>query len=224
MDTTAIWAKKNGSDTYPLINHLKDTAAAALALYNNYLTPPARDLLHHALGDKSPQVTAYIAATHDLGKATPFFACKPYETGHDWDTIRQRIKNAGLSTINDEYEAVLLTEGDKALEYSLRRHEQQTCRFFIHGICNTDIPPWVGVVGLGHHGKFVAPNTKTGPIMRELHEQGGWYDAQNAINDQLLTSTGITGQDIPRNVSRRAFWLLIRITITADRIASHNWN
>ena len=59
--------------------------------------------------------------------------------------------------------------------------------------------------------------------MRELHEQGGWYDAQNAINNQLLTSTGITGQDIPRNISRRAFWLLIRITITADRIASQKW-
>ena len=223
MDTTPIWAKKNGSDTYPLANHLKDTAAAALALYNNYLTPPARDLLHHELGDKALQVMAYIAATHDLGKATPFFACKPYETGHDWDTIRQRVKEAGLSTINDEYEAVMLTEGDKALEYSLRRHEQQTCRFFTHGICNTDIPPWVGVVGLGHHGKFVAPNTKIGSIMRELHEQGGWYDAQNAINNQLLTSTGITGQDIPRNISRRAFWLLIRITITADRIASQKW-
>lgn len=222
MDTTPIWAKKNGSDTYPLINHLKDTAAAALALYG-HLTPPVRDLLHHELGDKSPQVTAYIAATHDLGKATPFFACKPYETGHDWDTIRHRIKTAGLPTINDEYEAVLLTEGDKALEYSLRRHEQQTCRFFTHGICNTDIPPWVGVVGLGHHGKFVAPNTKTGPIMRELHEQGGWYEAQNTINDQLLRVTGITSGDIPSSVPRRAFWLLVRLTITADRIASQKW-
>lgn len=223
MDTTPIWAKKNSSDTYPLINHLKDTAAAALALYN-YLPLPARDLLHHELGDKAPQVTAYIAATHDLGKATPFFACKPYETGHDWNTIRQRVRDAGLSTINDEYEAVLLTEGDKALEYSLRRHEQQTYRFFTHGICNTDIPPWVGVVGLGHHGKFVAPNTKTDSIMGDFHERGGWYDAQNAINNQLLTFTGITSHNIPRNISRRAFWLLVRLTITADRIASHNWS
>lgn len=221
MDTTPIWAKKNGSDTYPLANHLKDTAAAALALYG-HLPPPARELLHHELGDKAPQVTVYIAATHDLGKATPFFTCKPYETGHDWDTIRQRIKNAGLSTINDEYEAVMLTEGDKALEYSLRRHEQQTCRFFTQGICNEDIPPWVGVVGLGHHGKFVAQH-KTGPIMRELHEQGGWYDAQNAINDQLLGFIGIASHNIPRNISRRAFWLLVRLAIAADRIASQKW-
>lgn len=35
MDATPIWAKKNGSDTYPLANHLKDTAAAALALYGH---------------------------------------------------------------------------------------------------------------------------------------------------------------------------------------------
>jgi CRISPR-associated endonuclease/helicase Cas3 len=69
--------RRGGPDWNPLPAHLFDAAAAAMELWDRYLSLPLRHRLAHAFGDGDEdlarEVIAFYAALHDLGKASPAF-------------------------------------------------------------------------------------------------------------------------------------------------------
>lgn len=91
--TGAAWAKFDRISLeywYPLWAHLEDTAAVADALYDSWLSPSQKKLLANAFGsgELAKRVAVWLAATHDVGKATPAFAIKA-------DGQQYRMEQAG---------------------------------------------------------------------------------------------------------------------------------
>ncbi len=77
----ALWAKTDPANgTYhPLLFHLIDTAECALALWKHAFTPGIRRSLAQSLNlteAETRRLFAFLAALHDLGKASPAYQCK----------------------------------------------------------------------------------------------------------------------------------------------------
>lgn len=80
QSTAKVWAKfdEKTSDWFPLHAHLEDTAAVAERLFKTWLSPSQRALLADAFGseDTARRLSVWLAAAHDVGKATSAFAMK----------------------------------------------------------------------------------------------------------------------------------------------------
>ncbi|MDO4564492.1 MAG: CRISPR-associated helicase Cas3' [Clostridia bacterium] len=80
--TRFLWAKKGKDDDLlwlPLITHLEDSAALAGLIWDNWLSRGAK--LQLATGANCDEATVrklmmFVAAAHDIGKATPVFQAK----------------------------------------------------------------------------------------------------------------------------------------------------
>lgn len=73
-----IWAKQDGvSGTYPLLAHLLDTATVAGILYDRWLRQGLQELIDSELGSEGKKIFMWMAATHDIGKASPSFNTSP---------------------------------------------------------------------------------------------------------------------------------------------------
>lgn len=73
-----FWAKERGlrGKTYPLVCHSLDAAAAALVLWNEYLSPGLRDTIASSMETDEEQAghcIAFWAGLHDIGKLTREF-------------------------------------------------------------------------------------------------------------------------------------------------------
>nr|WP_290665159.1 CRISPR-associated helicase Cas3' [Ardenticatena sp.] len=76
-----IWAKAHRTDEtfHPLLYHLLDTGACAEMLWTHALTPTTRAELARDLGlgeDDTRRLFVFLAAAHDIGKASPAFQTK----------------------------------------------------------------------------------------------------------------------------------------------------
>ena len=76
-----LWAKADAESGrwHPLIYHLIDVGVTARALWHEALTDAVRDRYARLLGlsvDEAGRLFAFLAATHDLGKASPAFQAK----------------------------------------------------------------------------------------------------------------------------------------------------
>lgn len=75
-----LWAKSE--PPHRLDVHLLDTAAAALWLWDNQLSPATRDWVSRIAPDgEGARFFAWLAALHDVGKATPAFQSKQPHLG-----------------------------------------------------------------------------------------------------------------------------------------------
>ncbi|MEU9107160.1 CRISPR-associated helicase Cas3' [Streptomyces xanthophaeus] len=95
-DRDGTSAQVGGPPWNPLIAHLLDTAAVTLELWDRYLPAPVRERLTEAFGRgdaaQARTTVAFLAALHDLGKASPAFAGR---FGSDrWATARMREERA----------------------------------------------------------------------------------------------------------------------------------
>ncbi|MFJ1596234.1 CRISPR-associated helicase Cas3' [Streptomyces sp. NPDC088261] len=89
-----VWAKHDrGSDGWlPLWRHMEDSAAVAGLLWDRWLPVSVRDLVAEALpgGDEDARrLVTWLAGVHDIGKATPAFACQV-------DSLADVMRTAGL--------------------------------------------------------------------------------------------------------------------------------
>ena len=86
----ALWAK-SGNPFHPLLAHMLDTAAVALAVLR--MEPPrTRALYAEDWGLPEEGALAWAAALvglHDLGKASPVFQA-------GWEEGKERVQRAGL--------------------------------------------------------------------------------------------------------------------------------
>lgn len=90
----AVWAKHDydADGWLPLWRHMADSAAVCGLLWDQWVPPGVRKLIAEALpgaeGD-ARLLAVWLAAVHDIGKATPAFACQV-------DQLADRMRDHGL--------------------------------------------------------------------------------------------------------------------------------
>ncbi|MFF7453817.1 type I-E CRISPR-associated protein Cse1/CasA [Kitasatospora sp. NPDC008115] len=77
----SVWAKSDRATNgwLPLWRHMADSAAVAGRLWDSWLPKNVRELITEAVGGKREHariLAVWLAGTHDIGKATPAFACQ----------------------------------------------------------------------------------------------------------------------------------------------------
>ncbi|AUH40049.1 CRISPR-associated endonuclease Cas3'' [Streptomyces sp. CMB-StM0423] len=88
------WGKsdRKTDDWLPLFRHMCDSGAVAGRLWDAWLPPSVRELVSEGLPG-GPQdgrrLAVWMAASHDIGKATPAFACQS-------DSLAQTMRSRGL--------------------------------------------------------------------------------------------------------------------------------
>ena len=97
----SLWAKKSddGSLSWlPLTSHLTDTAAVAQKLWNCWLSDGVRQAITAGIGksDCAEQLVIFLAAAHDIGKATPVFQAKKSMCGDLDERIEELLLASGL--------------------------------------------------------------------------------------------------------------------------------
>ncbi|GAA1943253.1 hypothetical protein GCM10009738_15890 [Kitasatospora viridis] len=95
-----VWAKhdRRTDGWVPLWRHLSDTAAVAELLWDNWLPLTIRQLVAEQLpggAEHARTLAVWLAATHDVGKCTPAFACQV-------DSLAERMRAAGLDMPRQE--------------------------------------------------------------------------------------------------------------------------
>ncbi len=199
----------------PLVQHLEDSAEVAGYLWDRWISPIVRRQASAGLPgseDDGRVLLRFLAGVHDVGKATPAFACQ-------MPALLDRMRDNGLSLAHvpprsDSRVVPHATAGQVALRRWL--HEQ----YAASPIAADTLACVVG----GHHG---LPAGKSGILvaMERPDLMGGapW----SAVQDELLTGmadrTGATG--------RLAAWMksppqpaaqsiLTALVIVADWLAS----
>jgi CRISPR-associated endonuclease Cas3-HD len=89
-----VWAKHDrATDGWlPLWRHLADSAAVAGLLWDHWIPRNVRQMVSEVLpdgADDARRLAVWLAATHDIGKATPAFACQV-------DPLADRMRAVGL--------------------------------------------------------------------------------------------------------------------------------
>lgn len=88
------WAKHDRTTEkwLPLWRHMADSAAVAGMLWDEWLPRSVRELVAEALpggSEDARRLVVWLAGTHDIGKATPAFACQV-------DSLAGAMRSAGL--------------------------------------------------------------------------------------------------------------------------------
>ncbi len=219
-----VWAKhdRDGEGWLPLWRHMEDSAAVAGLLWDRWLPSSVQSLVAEVLpqGVSDARILAvWLAAVHDIGKATPAFACQVdsladlmRDEGLEMKTRRQFGPDRKLAPHGLAGQA-LLTEW---LEESHGWTGRQAAQF--------------GVVVGGHHG--VPPDHHQ---LKDLYDrpdllrtpgpsEPAWRGVQEALLSACADAFGVTGRlgewravRLPQPVQV----LLSALVIVSDWIASN---
>jgi CRISPR-associated endonuclease/helicase Cas3 len=219
----ALWAKKpkDGSMTWlPLACHLADAAAIADRLWEHWLSEGVKkkiaEGIDHGSDDAAKHLLVFLAAAHDIGKATPVFQAQYYYPKSDIDDrMEEKLRFAGL-VINS-------TLDSSKVPHALATSELLRDKGFEDSIC--------AILG-AHHGKpqdsWVVNAAgvswlETFPEYFHLKREhkNSWLTVQDEIIEYVLR---LSDYQLPRdlpvpNMSTQV--LLCGLVIMADWIASN---
>lgn len=223
-----FWAKKRESNGQfywlPLSQHLTDTKNITGLLWEHWLSEGQRNLISESLNkceeNLGKRLVCFLAAVHDIGKATPAFqSMKGYANSLDLDKVLlEKLERAGFVGISTERLASpQCSRHHIAGQYLLKKYGVED-----------DIAAIIG----GHHGKpidcdaectsqiayeknyFQSENSKN-----DIYEK--WKKAQQYIFAQAMNSNGFKCvTDLPR-IKQPAQVLVSGLLIMADWIASN---
>lgn len=220
--TGAANRREDGSFEYhPVICHLADTAAVAMEIVGNYLSPVAIATLEKGLGlsgERLIKCCAFLAGCHDLGKVSPAFQFQVSEVGkalvgehlYDlWLKLPDSKTPHGTVTAKTMPEFLL----DAGLEERMppRKAEKLARKLAI-------------IVG-GHHGFF--PSQKDIDNLHDglcgTNEGSNWQHQRFAqtIFEQLQEFVGLTQEDLPTRCDNAAAMIVAGLTTVSDWIASN---
>ncbi|MET9396870.1 type I-E CRISPR-associated protein Cse1/CasA [Kitasatospora sp. NPDC002965] len=220
----SVWAKHD-RDTeawLPLWRHLADSSAVAALLWDNWLPQNVRKLITEALGpgeDRARTLTVWLAATHDIGKATPAFACQVPQ-------LAEKMRQFGLSMCDEKQYGTDRRLAPHGLAGQLIIQEWLVDR---HSWPHRAAGQWAVVAG-GHHG---APPGHSQVHDLDLREdllrtpgesEGLWHDVQFEILDactELLDAGGAIARAKTAKLPQPVQILLTGVVIMADWIASN---
>jgi CRISPR-associated endonuclease/helicase Cas3 len=224
-----FWAKtgkgefrSDGQPEYhPVICHLADTAAVAMQIVQQYLSPAAIVTLERGLGlagESLVKCCGFLAGCHDLGKVSPAFQFQVSDVGkallgkHFYDlwTRLPDIKTPhGLVTAKTMPQ--FLCDVRLGSDLTPRKAHQLARRLAM-------------IVG-GHHGFF--------PSQAEIDALNDGLCGTNAGSDwqlrrfsqiifeQLQGFVGLTASDLPSHCDNAAAMILAGLTTVSDWVASN---
>ena len=218
----AVWAKHDfDSDGWlPLHRHMADSAAVARKLWDEWLPDQVRDHISAALPlgpDDARPLAVWLAATHDIGKATPAFACQVEQLADDMR--RQGLEMPLQKQMPDRNLGPHGLAGQLILRDWLVEH---------HGWNPRDTHQLTIVAG-GHHGvppgySAIADLDKHHQLLRTPGHEQAWTAAQTELLDTAALVTGVDDRlsdwkslKFPQTVQV----LLTALVIVADWIASN---
>lgn len=218
----SVWAKSDRkTDAWlPLWRHMADSAAVAGLLWDHWLPESVRAALADGLPEgeaDARRLVVWLAATHDIGKATPAFACQV-------DDLAQKMRDEGLDMPSfrqflDRRLAPHGLAGQVLLQQWLTERYEWP---------RSSALPWVIVVG-GHHGVHptsgdikeldVHPH-----LLRTPGSDAAWKAVQFELLDVCAEACGVASR-LPAwrrvRLSQPAQVLLTGVVIVADWIASN---
>lgn len=209
-----LWAKLSAQEGkwLPLAVHMRDSATVASYLWDRWISESTKRLIDESLRDSgSPadplSFVRFLAASHDLGKASPGFQIKASDQAAP---ILERIKDNGFSF-------------KSGIDPSKVPHATVSMAIMERNGLDRS----VAVIAGGHHG---APPSKDDirPARMSAYSNNtgfkdqAWVDAQNSLLNCAfeisgLDPTGIEGLRLPVNVQD----ILTGIVIIADWLASN---
>lgn len=237
--TTALFWAKTGNNHSPthglsLVQHMLDAGSVAARLWDTWLAPGLQrrfsEHLHLSMEDTRALV-CWLAATHDMGKATPEFACQydRQKNNEYFSAYRKRIKQAKFDLPHN------LTVPDKSGVHPHNKYSQSILIHLLTDNKNVEGMPREVAVTLAsisgaHHGipagYFPDPDSseRNIRILKQLSPQ--WHDVWQELYDITLERFGASsalqqlaqhGQSIPVSVQ----FCITGFVIMADWIASN---
>jgi CRISPR-associated helicase Cas3/CRISPR-associated endonuclease Cas3-HD len=213
-----LWAKlaRDGGEYWlPLHTHMRDAAETAKRLWNDLLPCGVRKIIAEGAGiplAEAERLFIFLAAAHDLGKATPLFQLGPRRYASPaLRAAQKRVRDKGFS-------ADTLTTVDK---YPHAFASQAM-------LVERGAPDELAVILGGHHGVPPSQTENYDFICRRdaWPERTGfisekWRAVQDELYSYALRLAGIDGVSLPMpNIAAQA--LLSGLVIMADWIASGN--
>ncbi|MDR2174849.1 MAG: CRISPR-associated helicase Cas3' [Synergistaceae bacterium] len=224
---SALWAKKSkypaaGGESLwlPLHSHMSDAAETARHLWDDWLPKGTKKAIASGVspsvygeGDfvRARQVFVFLAAAHDLGKASPAFQSKGVPSMERLNEfLRQNIRGAGLCLEkHSEY------QGNASTYHSLVSHLILERRGYDES---------VSVVAGAHHGK--PPDV--GQVRDcALYERGcgsndeNWKSVQKELLDHALALAGLEETDAVKVTLEKTVQVLLSgLVILTDWISS----
>ncbi|MEW2417482.1 type I-E CRISPR-associated protein Cse1/CasA [Streptomyces sp. NPDC046866] len=187
----SVWAKHEAKDMkwLPLWRHMADSAAMAERLWEEWTPLNVRRLVAESLpggDDDAKRLVVWLAAVHDVGKATPAFACQV-------DSLAHNMRDAGLDMPtakqlgDDRKRAPHGMAGQVILEGWLERHGWSPRASMAFAVA----------VG-GHHGllpgheHFHALQQHTELLRTPGPSEQRWHDVQTELLDACAEAYGVS--------------------------------
>lgn len=218
-----VWAKYDrASDGWlPLWRHMADSGAVAGLLWDRWLPGQAQRVVAEALSgdvEDARRLAVWLAATHDIGKATPAFACQV-------EPLADSMRAAGLEMppYKQLPDRKLAPHG---LAGQILLQEWLTER---HG-WSRSATLQIAVVTGGHHGvppthADIREATVRPELLRTPGYEQEWRSVQRELLDKFAAVCGVESRlrDWKEmRLSHAAQALLSGIVIVADWIASNS--
>ena len=144
----SLWAKSDFADPtnwMPLFQHIADSAMTACHLWDTFLPQAVRGIVVSEFGGDevlARKVAVWLAAAHDLGKASPAFACQS-------PGLREQVQDSGLPF------TARAIDNRRSLP-----HSQASYAILVNWLESQGVPrrtaSFYAAVPLGHHGRFAA--------------------------------------------------------------------
>ena len=228
MKENYIWAKKSEKDGMyswmSLYQHLTDTRNIAGLLWEHWLSLGQKKTILSSIDSQDESdgknLLLFLAAIHDIGKATPAFQTqKGFRNSDDLDRLLiERLEGDGFSNLS----STNLPDRDKS-------HHALAGQFIL---INYGVKEEVASIIGSHHGKPSNNENfyeeQKGYLTNYYQEERGfkgvdkkWEKAQNEILNWALKSNGYEiVQDLP-SISQLGQVILSGLVIMADWIASN---
>lgn len=177
-----LWGKlsADGEHWLPLVTHLTDTAETAALIWDEWVPLHVRrtvekDFRETGLNDEESsdyarKVFRFLAASHDIGKASPIFQSKALRIGnHAYDFILTGLRQCGLSFPDHKTSSNIKHpfESEAILE-------------------DAGVPRCYACVVGGHHGKPVGRSQDIRHIINWDIESGIGLQYWNQIHEKLI--------------------------------------
>ncbi|HZK27257.1 MAG TPA: CRISPR-associated helicase Cas3' [Thermoclostridium sp.] len=227
----ALWAKKSDKDTVfqwlPLKQHLIDVAEVIKLLWEHWLSTLQRQQIINSLSqpneERAKNLAGFLAATHDIGKATPVFQSRPsFHQSLDLDgALLEKLERVGFLGITGYYNRLM---------NPAKTHHAIAGQTLLEsfGVAR-DISSIVGA----HHGNPVAKKEDISPQLhaytnnyfqnqdKENAVHHKWRESQKTIFDWALKTNDFEAvTDLP-SINQPGQVLLSGLLIMADWIASN---
>lgn len=221
----ALWAKKKqdqGQMSWlPLYQHLEDTKNIAGLLWDHWLSQGQRDLIDQATNFRGRDLALFLAAIHDLGKATPVFQCSKsfsYQGGDLDEFLISRLESSGFENLS------LFTADGKGTKHALAGQ---------YILYKSGFPDKISTIVGSHHGlpvddikevinqRSYKKNYYQSDLPKDTDLCKKWADQQEQIIAWALDQGNFSGPKDFENISQPVQVILAGLIIMADWIASN---